>query len=448
MQRDRVCAVGGVAVFLLSVVSVLGQGAQQPQARIETVYPRHVARGQTTVINVAIPSRDPVQTAEISPSTGITVSGIKGSSSETEQAIGWWEITLDVAKDAAPGNRSLVLVMRMGRSAPTTISVPTHVPTISDLGIAPPQSNQPTVELRLVVADAAGDLGDSPYVWFIAGCGGEPIVGAVRGTVSAGVVRAALPNLQKAAAADTAAAVKCDFQVRVTDSTGIESNTLKTTVEFAQPPSPEASASLAVAERGGGEWTEFVSREDRFTITFPGQPTITETTWTSQFSAILPARIYSGTQGSGRYSVTVVDYNPIERLLTERSRSLPALDLAVHAYGPGYWKTDVRSAAVYALSKFLARDAKVTSVLANFSDLVAGLLVELTNNDQSRTFASMYMHENRLVITEATVSRDSPPPLIFQQSLGWLDEDGTTKLRYQLIYYNDPDAPKPPIQGR
>jgi len=211
------------------------------------------------------------------------------------------------------------------------------------------------------------------------------------------------------------------------------------------------SSALILAMSGTSfaqEWTEFVSREDRFTITFPGQPTVTETTWTSQFSAILPARIYSGTQGSGRYSVTVVDYNPIERLLSERSRSLPALDLAVHAYGPGYWKTDVRSAVVYAMSKFLERDAKMTSVLSNYSDLVAGLLVQLTNNDQSRTFASMYMHDNRLVITEATVPRDSPPPLIFQQSLGWLDEDGTTKLRYQFIYYNDPDAPKPPIQGR
>jgi hypothetical protein len=232
MQRYRACAVGGVAVSFLSVVSVLGQGAQQPQARIETVYPRHVARGQTTVINVAIPSRDAVQAAEISPSTGITVSGIKGSGSETEQAIGWWEIALDVAKDAAPGDRSLVLVMRMGRSAPTTISVPTHVPTISDLRIAPPQSNQPTVELRLVAADAAADLGNSPYVWFTAGCGGEPIVGVIRGTVSAGVVRAALPNLHKAAAGGAAAAGKCDLQVRVTDSIGIESNTLKTTVEF------------------------------------------------------------------------------------------------------------------------------------------------------------------------------------------------------------------------
>ena len=104
MQRRRVSAVVGVPFFLLSVVSAFGQGAQQPQVRIETVYPPHVERGRTTVINVAVPSRDTVQAAEISPSTGVTVSGLKGASSETEQAIGWWEITLDVAKDAAPGD--------------------------------------------------------------------------------------------------------------------------------------------------------------------------------------------------------------------------------------------------------------------------------------------------------------------------------------------------------
>ena len=27
------------------------------------------------------------------------------------------------------------------------------------------------------------------------------------------------------------------------------------------------------------DWNEFSSREDRFTITFPGQPEISETTW-------------------------------------------------------------------------------------------------------------------------------------------------------------------------
>jgi hypothetical protein len=230
MQRHLVCAIVGVSVSLLSVASVLGQGAPRPQA-IETVYPRHAGRGQTTVINVAIVSRDEVQAAEVSPSAGVTVSGIKGSGSGTEQAVGWWEITLDVAKDAAPGDRSVVLVMRMGRTVPITIAVPTHAPTISNLTIVPPRSNQPTVELQLAAADAAGDLGDAPYVWFTAGCGGEPVVGAVRGKVSAGLVRAALPNL-RTAAGDAPSAGKCDLQVRVTDSLGIDSNTLKTTVEF------------------------------------------------------------------------------------------------------------------------------------------------------------------------------------------------------------------------
>ena len=108
----------------------------------------------------------------------------------------------------------------------------------------------------------------------------------------------------------------------------------------------------------------------------------------------------------------------------------------------------MRSAVVYAMSKFLERDAKIASIMSNFSDLVAGLVLQLTNNaDQSRTFASIYMHENRLVITEATVPKGYPPPTIFQQSLGWLDENGT-KIRYQLMYYNEPDVPKPPIQGR
>ncbi|HXD21128.1 MAG TPA: hypothetical protein VN654_29150 [Vicinamibacterales bacterium] len=197
------------------------------------------------------------------------------------------------------------------------------------------------------------------------------------------------------------------------------------------------------------DWTEFSSPDDRFSITFPGRPTITETTWISQFNAILPARVYSGTAGSGRYSVTVVDYNPDERLLTERSRTLPALDLAIHDYGIGYWKTDVRSAVMFASSKFLQRDAKMTSILANFSDGVPGVVAELTNNaDQSRTLASIYMHANRLVITEATVPRGYPAPVIFQQSLGWLDEEGK-RIRYQSpMNYNDPDAPRTTARPR
>jgi hypothetical protein len=211
---------------------VSGQGAQPPQIRVETLYPRHAAPGRTTVINVAIPIPEPVQSAEISPATGVTVAGVKGSGSGSEQNIGWWEVSLDVAKDAAPGPRSLVLVTRRGPTVPITISIPTHGPTISDLKIAPAQSNQPAPEIVMTVTDTGGDLGDAPYVWFSADCGGEPIVGALRGKVSGGVVRAALPNLRTVAGGGPPPAGTCDLQVRLTDSPGIDSNTLKTTFEL------------------------------------------------------------------------------------------------------------------------------------------------------------------------------------------------------------------------
>ena len=217
---------------------------------------------------------------------------------------------------------------------------------------------------------------------------------------------------------------------------------------------PLISSMLVVTLSGTAiaqEWDEFLSKEERFTCNFPGTPTITETTWTSQFGAILPARIYSGTQGTGKFSITVVDYNPIQRLLSERSMSCPPgteTCQGIHDWGLGYWKNDVRSAVVYAASKFFQRDAKIVNVMANFADLVAGQEVQLTNNaDQSKTFASIYMHDNRLIILEATVPRNYPPPTIFQQSLGWLDENGV-RIRYNNINHNEPDVPKPGIRGR
>ena len=35
------------------------------------------------------------------------------------------------------------------------------------------------------------------------------------------------------------------------------------------------------------EWEEFFSKEERFSVNFPGKPVVTETTWTSQFGAVL-----------------------------------------------------------------------------------------------------------------------------------------------------------------
>ena len=192
------------------------------------------------------------------------------------------------------------------------------------------------------------------------------------------------------------------------------------------------------------EWVEFSSREDRFTCNFPGRPTITQTMYRSERGADLPARIYSATQGQSRYSVTVVDYNPIERILTEKSKSCPEGAepcLGGAAGGAGHWRTDLRGALVYASSQFLKRDAKVTSYVWNFVDLVEGHQLHLTNNaDKSRTFAGIYMHQNKLYIIEGTVPAGYPEPGLFQQSLGWLDENGVG-LRYQEYYSNNYPAP-------
>src|SRR5213592_807861 len=154
--------------------------SEAQQVKIEGVFPRQLPRGQATLINVAVPSRDAIQAAEISPSGGVKVSGIK-LGQNFQGALTWSELSIDVAKDAAPGDRTLVLLLPMGRTAPITITIPNHVPGISELRILSAQTNQPTLELQFAAVDASADLGDSPYVWFMVGCGGELVPGVVHG---------------------------------------------------------------------------------------------------------------------------------------------------------------------------------------------------------------------------------------------------------------------------
>ncbi|MSV36249.1 MAG: hypothetical protein EXQ47_11735 [Bryobacterales bacterium] len=198
------------------------------------------------------------------------------------------------------------------------------------------------------------------------------------------------------------------------------------------------------------EWIEYASREDRFTCNFPGQPKVTAITYQSQIGAELPARVYSASQGQSRYSVTVVDYTPIQRILTERAKSCPAgAEPCLGAPGDeGHWRSDRQGALVYAAWRLMQRDAKVTAFVWNTVDRVEGHQLQLTNNsDKSRTFAGIYMHENKLYIVEGTVPAGYPEPGLFQQSLGWLDEKGVG-LRYESYYYNGYPSPRRVNQRR
>jgi hypothetical protein len=195
------------------------------------------------------------------------------------------------------------------------------------------------------------------------------------------------------------------------------------------------------ASAAAQEWEEFVSKEDGFKVDFPGKPKITEITWKSQLDYILPGKVYSVDKGKERYSMTVVDYRPIEQQGIERSKTCEEGNQQCRQnagiMGPGYWRHDERGAVMYATFKLLQRDTKLTSLAWEWEDMVEGNFVQLTNNaDQSRTFAYVAMHENKLYILEGTVPKGYPEPGLFQQSIGWVDANGNG-IRYQGAVYSN-----------
>lgn len=443
-------AIGVTAAACLGL-AVQPAMAQQP-LRVEGIYPQQLPIGQRTVISLVVPSVDTFQ-PEFAPAQGVTVSSVTREDN-FQGAHTWWAIAVDVSKDATPGERTLTLRFPKDRVTSRVVTIPTHVPSIADLRVVGASPNAAALDVEVAARDGSGDLGTTPHVWFNAACGDMPLPGVIRGTIAskrdnASVVRVSIPR--PAPGRGTPPTAKCDLQVRVADSEGFESNTLKTTVEYsAFGQAAPASTPPVAADTGDGEWEEIASQEERFSAVFPGKPVVHETAWMSQFGAVLPARVYSLTKGRSRYSATVVNYNPVERLLVERSRACPPganTCQGIADWGVGYWKTDIRGAQLYVISKFLERDAKVTALAWNGIALVQGTEMRLTNNaDQSRTFASIYMHDNRLVILEATVPRGDAPPVAFNESLNWLDAQGRP-VRYQATYVNIPDVPKPLPRG-
>ena len=203
------------------------------------------------------------------------------------------------------------------------------------------------------------------------------------------------------------------------------------------------------------EWKEFTSQQDRFTNNFPGDPKITDTIFVSQFGHRLPARVYSVELARNhRFSVTVVDYSRITELGLEKQKACPPGSEACrggsgapgNSTGPGYSKADRAGAITYATWQFMQRDAKVTHLLWTNISLVEGHQIRLLNNaDKSLTAASIFMHEDKLYISEGTVPAGYPEPGLFYQSLGFLDENGNG-IRYLDFYHNG--FRRPGLQGR
>ena len=181
------------------------------------------------------------------------------------------------------------------------------------------------------------------------------------------------------------------------------------------------------------DWARFVSVEDGFGANFPGQPKVEAITYTTEYRMPLPARTYSAADALGRYSTTVVDYRNIEKLHAERAAKCRA------ANGDGDscqndFRLDLAGATDNAVWNFMKRDGvKITHYMYYFVELVSGRLLQMTNSDQTRTFAAIHQHAGRLYIHQATVPAGMPEPILFMQGITWADEKGLA-IRYRTIY--------------
>ena len=155
------------------------------------------------------------------------------------------------------------------------------------------------------------------------------------------------------------------------------------------------------------------SRQDLFGANFPGTPTMTSITWETEYGAKLPARVYTSTLPGPRiYSVTAIDYSPVQRLLTAQAKTCDQTDERCTGNtsfpGAGYWKNDVRGAMIYAAAKVMKRDVRIGHYAWSFlgAQAVENHELQMVNNkDGSRTrprFSSPRLKRRQQRATEAT----------------------------------------------
>jgi hypothetical protein len=209
---------------------------------------------------------------------------------------------------------------------------------------------------------------------------------------------------------------------------------------------------LAGTAASAQEWIQYASKADLFAVNFPGEPKTEDSSYTTEFGITLPARVYRADAGQGHYIVTVVDYNDAEKIHTEKAAKCRAAGGQSDAC-QNDWRSDVQGSMVFAASKFLKRDAKVTFFGWSVVDQVEGLRVQIASNaDGAKTFGEIHRHGTRLYVLEATVPARAPAPGLFQQSLMFIDEEGKA-IRYRSFYttgYSDGwkfPAPAPPRAG-
>ena len=184
------------------------------------------------------------------------------------------------------------------------------------------------------------------------------------------------------------------------------------------------------------EWIEYKNIPEGFAINAPGEPKVEMTTYTSEYESKLPETIYRWQDGPNRYSVSAIDYSNNEAIYTANHHSD---DFSA----PAYWQIDILGSIQFAATHLYRMKPGVKITFDNFHyiNLVTGHQLTVINPDMTRSYVGLYLHENKLYILDATVAKNAPAPIIFQQSLEFLDAEGKS-IRYRTYYFDKLPEPK------
>lgn len=172
-------------------------------------------------------------------------------------------------------------------------------------------------------------------------------------------------------------------------------------------------------------WARFEYRDQNFRANFPHEPTISTQPYASEYGGVFPSTIYEAYDGENYYSISVVDFSNAKQVYEDMSEQ-------VNVPGPhNFWLYMQLGAIDYTARQFRLRGGEVIYDAWHAIDFIEGHKLSIINPDNSRTYAGIYRHANRLFILEATVPEGEPSQAGFLESLHILDDEGQ-RVRYLL----------------
>ena len=155
-------------------------------------------------------------------------------------------------------------------------------------------------------------------------------------------------------------------------------------------------------------WSEYINREEFFTVNFPGDPQVKQITYRTEKGTQLKAKVFTasapaGSITAGRYAMTVVDYGPA--------------------------RGELATAVAEAAKVYRAKGNPTYDDTGNV-DRIKTQRQTIETPNMTYVMTEILAHGTRLYIVEAETAMNVPPPAQFQASVQILDDQGK-RIRYE-----------------